>query len=315
MSETNLSIGDKFAAANEQALSEWTSNGDDAVVEAAAEDASEAESNDEQPVSEDASDDTETEAADDDVVVEDQAKPAFDPASWDGDLSSLPEEHRKLVDPIYKTMERGMHKKFQELASLKKEYEAKLESLRSDPTPKAKQAEVVPPIPTADLASEVQERMWNERDMYFARKAIEEQGPNLARNPQVEQLLAERQTEQRVQMVQNMDGFRPEVGVAMAQIAQSHPYYQSLMDTDEGMVVLFHTARTALENAELKQANAGVKQTAAKKAEAVIKKKASAANGAVSRPSGTRKATAVDTVANSFEKANRMALEEWESGR
>ena len=315
MSETNLSIGDKFAAANEQALSEWTSNGDDAVVEAAAEDASEAESNDEQPVSEDASDDTETEAADDDVVVEDQAKPAFDPASWDGDLASLPEEHRKLVDPIYKTMERGMHKKFQELASLKKEYEAKLESLRSDPTPKAKQAEVVPPIPTADLASEVQERMWNERDMYFARKAIEEQGPNLSRNPQVEQLLAERQTEQRVQMVQNMDGFRPEVGVAMAQIAQSHPYYQSLMDTDEGMVVLFHTARTALENAELKQANAGVKQTAAKKAEAVIKKKASAANGAVSRPSGTRKATAVDTVANSFEKANRMALEEWESGR
>ena len=101
----------------------------------------------------------------------------------------------------------------------------------------------------------------------------------------------------------------------MGQIAQSHPYYQSLLDSDEGMVVLFHTARTALENAELKKAQAGVQQTAAKKAEAVIKKKASAANGAVSRPSGTRKATAVDTVANSFEKANRMALEEWESGR
>jgi len=309
MSETNLSIGDKFAAANEQALSEWTSDGDDAVVETAAEDASEVADEVEMAEDESSTEDVE------EVVVEDQAKPAFDPASWDGDIASLPEEHRKLVDPIYKTMERGMHKKFQELASLKKEYEAKLENLRSDPTPKAKQAEVVPPIPTADLASEVQERMWNERDMYFARKAIEEQAPNLGQNPQVAQLLAERETAQRVQMVQSMEGFKPEVGVAMAQIAQSHPYYQSLMDTDEGMVVLFHTARTALENVELKQAHAGVQQTAAKKAEAVIKKKASASSGAVSRPSGTRKATAVDNVANSFEKANRMALEEWESGR
>ena len=41
MSDQNLSIGDKFAAANEQALSEWTSDGDDAVVETAAEEAPE----------------------------------------------------------------------------------------------------------------------------------------------------------------------------------------------------------------------------------------------------------------------------------
>jgi hypothetical protein len=155
--------------------------------------------------------------------------------------------------------------------------------------------------------------MWNERDMYFARKAIEEQAPKLAQNPKVDELLAERETAQRVQMIQSMDGFKPEIGVAMGQIAQSHPYYQSLLDSDEGMVVLFHTAKTALENAELKQAQAQGQQTAAKKAEAVIKKKVSAASGAVSRPSGTRKATAVDNVANSFEKANRMALEEWES--
>lgn len=308
MSDQNLSIGDKFAAANEQALSEWTNDGADAVIETATEDESEAA--EESPSQESA--DSSDEEVDDEVVVDDQPEPEFDPAKWDGNMASLPEKHRALIDPIYKTMERGMHKKFQEIASLKKEYEAKLESLRSDPTPKAKQAEVVPPIPTADLPSEVQERMWNERDLYFARKAIEEQAPKA--DPRVNELLVERETAQRVQMIQSMDGFRPEIGQAMAQIAQSHPYYQSLLDSEEGMVVLFHTAKTALENVELKQAQAGVQQTAAKKAEAVIKKKASAAQGAVSRPSSTRKA-AVSNVANSFDEANRLALEEWESRR
>lgn len=311
----NLPDGDKFAAAEEQALSGMTDDGDGAVVEQAAEVEAEAADEDvEQPESGDESPEEEVQAADDEVVEEDQSEPEFDPASWDGNIATLPESHRKLIDPIYKTMERGMHKKFQEIASLKKEYEAKLESLHSDPTPKAKQAEVVPPIPTADLPSEVQERMWNERDLYFARKAIEEQASKLA-DPRVNELMAERETAQRVQMVQNMDGFRPEVGVAMAQIAQSHPYYQSLMDTDEGMVVLFHTAKTALENAELKQAQAQVQQSAAKKADAVIKKKASAAKGAVSRSSGTRTSTAADNFARTFEDAEKAALEAFEAGR
>jgi hypothetical protein len=309
MSDPNLSAGDKFAAANEQALAEWTNDGDDAVVETADEEPAEAvEESDEQQESTD-------EPADDDVenvVVEDRSATEFDPANWDGNMSSLPESHRKLVDPIYKTMERGMHAKFQELASLKKEYEAKLEKLHSDPTPKAKQAEVVPPIPTADLPSEVQEQMWNERDRYFARKAIEEMAPKA--DPRVNELLVERETAQRVQMVQSMEGYTPSVGQAMAQIAQSHPYYQSMLDSEEGMTVLFHTAKTALENLELKQATAGVQQAKATKAEAVIKKKASAGNGAVSRSSGTRKA-AVSNVARSFEDANRLALEEWESRR
>jgi hypothetical protein len=87
-----------------------------------------------------------------------------------------------------------------------------------------------------------------------------------------------------------------------------------MLDSEEGMTVLFHTAKTALENLELKQATAGVQQAKASKAEAVIKKKASAGNGAVSRPSGTRKA-AVQNVARSFEDAERLALEAFESGR
>lgn len=310
MELTNIPSGDKFAAAEEQALSGWTDDGDDAVVETAAEDDSEV-ADDDVDVSQESADSPDGD--DDEVVVDDQPEPEFDPAKWDGNMASLPEKHKALIDPIYKTMERGMHKKFQEIASLKKEYEAKLESLRSDPTPKAKQAEAVPPIPTADLPSEVQERMWNERDLYFARKAIEEQVPKA--DPRVNELLVERETAQRVQMIQSMDGFRPEVGHAMAQIAQSHPYYQSLLDSEEGMVVLFHTAKTALENVELKQAHAGLQQTAAQKAEAVIKKKASAANGAVSRPSGTRKATSADTFAKTFEAAERAALEAFESIR
>ena len=315
MSDQNLSIGDKFAAANEQALSEWVSDGDDAVVETAAEDeASEAAEDVEQPESSDESGEEEVEVVE--VSSEEvQPEPVFDPAKWDGDMSSLPEQYKALVDPIYKTMERGMHQKFRELASLKKQYEENLAKLQSDPTPKAKQAEVVPPVPTADLPPETQEQMWNERDAYFARKAIEEQAGHLPQaDPRVQELLMEREVQKVVETVQAYEGGTPEVGQAMAKIAQSHPYYESMLGSVEGMTVLFHTARTALENAHLKQAGAQGQNVAAKKAEAVVKKQASAASGAVSRPTSTRKA-AVSAVAKSFDDANKMALEEWESKR
>ena len=312
MSDQNLSIGDKFAAANEQALSEWTSDGDDAVVETAAEEAPEAADDVDEPAVVEESDDGE---AAEESSEEDQAEPEFDPAKWDGDMSSLPEKYKVLVDPIYKTMERGMHKKFQELASLKKQYEADIAKLRSDPTPKAAPAEVVPPVPTADLPPETQEQMWNARDAYFARKAIEEQAGHLpTADPRVQELLMEREVQKVVETVQAYEGWTPEVGQAMAQIAQSHPYYESMLGSVEGMTVLFHTARTALENAQLKQAGAQGQSVAAKKAEAVVKKQASAASGAVSRPTSTRKA-AVSNVAKSFDEANRLAREEWESGR
>lgn len=125
----------------------------------------------------------------------------------------------------------------------------------------------------------------------------------------------EREQQRRLQLVQSQDGFRPEVATAMSQIAQQHPYYNQMLDTDEGMLVLFHTAKNALEAHELRQQSAKVKQSQAEKADAVIKKKASAAKGAVSRPGSTRKSTPADTFAATFEDAERAALEAFESGR
>ncbi len=322
MSDQNLSIGDKFAAANEQALSEWTSDGDDAVVETAAEEAPEAADDVEQPESLVEADEEKVEAAEDVSVDGPTAFASFDPTKWDGNMSSIPEQIKPWIDPIYKTMERGMHKKFAEVAAerkedaiLRAELKAKLAELRSDPTPKAAPAEVVPPVPTADLPPEEQEQMWNARDAYFARKAIEERAGQMpTADPRVQELLMEREVQKVVETVQAYEGWTPEVGQAMAQIAQSHPYYESMLGSVEGMTVLFHTARTALENAQLKQAGAQGQSVAAKKAEAVVKKQASAASGAVSRPTSTRKA-AVSNVAKSFDEANRLAREEWESGR
>lgn len=309
----NIPDGDRFAAAEEQALSGWTDDSDDAVVETATEDdASEvADEVDEQPEPEG------DEAVEEDSPEEDQPEAApFDPAKWDGNMSSLPESIKPTIDVIYKEMERGLTKKFTEVAMLRKQLETKLAELQSDPTPKAKQAEVVPPVPTADLPPETQERMWNERDAYFARKAIEEQAAKLspAADPKIQELLMEREVQQVVQTVQAYEGWTPEVGQAMAKIAQSHPYYESMLGSLEGMTVLFHTARTALENAQLKQAGAQGQSAAAKKAEAVVKKQASAGSGAVSRPGSTRKSTAADTFAKTFEAAEKAALEAWESG-
>ena len=311
--EQNTAQADRFAAAEEQALSGWTDDGDDAVIEAAAEDEPEAAyESDDQPEAEDESEGDE--AIEEDSPAEDQPAAAFDPAKWDGNMASLPESIKPTVDVIYKEMERGLTKKFTEVAQLRKQLETKLAELQSDPTPKAKQAEVVPPVPTADLPPEEQEQMWNERDAYFARKAIEEQKANATADPRVQELLMEREVQKVVETVQAYEGWTPEVGQAMAQIAQSHPYYESMLGSVEGMTVLFHTARTALENAQLKQAGAQVQSASAKKAEAVVKKQASAGSGAVSRPGSTRKSSAADNFARSFEDAERIALEAWESG-
>lgn len=312
--DQNTPEGDRFAAAEEQALSGWTDDGDDAVIETAAEDASEvADDDDEQPEAEDTSDGDE--AADEISPVEDPPAAApFDPASWDGNMASLPESIKPTVDVIYKEMERGLTKKFTEVAMLRKQLETKLAELQSDPTPKAKPAEVVPPIPTADLPPETQERMWNERDAYFARKAVEEQKVAAPADPRVQELLMEREVQKVVETVQAYEGWTPEVGQAMAHIAQSHPYYESMLGSIEGMTVLFHTAKTALENQHLKQAGAQGQVAAAKKAEAVVKKQASAATGAVSRPGSARKSSASETFAKTFEDAERLAYAEWESG-
>lgn len=241
---------------------------------------------------------------------------AFDPDQWDGKIESLPENVRAVVGPIHKTMERGMHQKFQELASLRKEYEQKLESLRADPTPSRKAETGPPPPPTSDMPYEEQVEAQNKRDAYFAKQALEEQFKASPHVQKMEAIAKQQEADTRVQMVQKQPGFTPEVGAAMAQIAESHPYYASLLDTDEGSLVLFQTAKIALENYALKSASGQAQQAAAAKAEAGIKKKASAGQAAISRPGSTRKTTPAENYAKmGFAEAEKAALEAWEAGR
>ena len=125
--EQNTAQADRFAAAEEQALSGWTDDGDDAVVETAAEDEPEAADDvDDQPEAEDEG----GEAVVEDSPEEDQPAAAFDPAKWDGNMASLPESIKPTVDVIYKEMERGLTKKFTEVAQLRKQLETKLAELR-----------------------------------------------------------------------------------------------------------------------------------------------------------------------------------------
>jgi hypothetical protein len=275
-------------------------------------------------VQEDEAGEVEASPADEsDEIVEDEAgepedavAPTFDPAQWDGRIESLPENLRVAIAPIHKTMERGMHQKFQEIAALRKEYEQKLESLRADPTPSQKAETGPPPPPTADMTYDEQVEAQNKRDSYFAKKALEETLKTTPEFKQVEVLAKQQEGAARVQLVQSQPGFTPEIGAAMAQIAESHPYYASLLDTNEGALVLFQTAKIALENHELKSSQGKVQQAAANKAEADIKKKASAGQAAISRTGSTRKATPAENYAKwGFAEAEKAALEAWESGR
>lgn len=187
MTQTNLPTGDKFDAAEEQALEmfslEFPNEGEgNATIDDFEDESTSDESDDSTEIEADAADEVEetedAEEAEQEPVVEEEAEdePAkFDPQNWDGDLNSLPDDLRKVVDPVYKTMERGMHKKFQELADIRREYEQRLLNLERKPTPDsaAAQPEIPPPVPTGNETPEAQQAMWDKRDEWFAAKAVE----------------------------------------------------------------------------------------------------------------------------------------------
>jgi len=325
MANVNLPDGDKWDAAEEQALAGFDMDltEDDGDGQSESEDELRAGEDDAGAEIEDDEDsvyETEDQDTGESTAPEDEEESvAFDPQNWDGDLNSLPEETRKLIDPIYKTMERGMHNKFQELARIRKEYENKMAELVSKPTqqPAPAQPDGPPPAPVGTETPEQQQAMWDKRDEWFAAKALEKQAEKMGlskKDERVELLVAEREQQRRIALVQSQEGFRPEIGQAMASIAQQHPYYQNMLDSDEGILVLFHTAKNALEAHELRQQSAKTKQALASKADADIKKKASAAKGAISR-TGTRKASPAETFAKTFEDAEKNALAEFESLR
>jgi uncharacterized protein YdcH (DUF465 family) len=308
--------GEMWEAAEEQALTESENEAEEGyeppepvIIEPGSDDESEedaeellAEDGDEQP---EASMDAEEEPE------ETQKAETWTAEQWDGNPDSLPDDIKKVFEPVHRVMERGMHKKFQELAALRKEYEDKLARLPGDPAPApAAQSDAPPPVPTAEMTQEEQNAAWDARDAYFARKAVEEQVKLSGPPEEVQEVVEMRRAEKRLNGMRERLGYDPDVEVAMRQLTQAHPYYGRLFEDDEGMDVLFHTAKTALENAKLQEVATSKKQVAAQDAEAKIKKKASAAKGAVSRPGNPRNSTPADNYANwGFEEAERAALE------
>lgn len=309
------SVAASYSQAEQSAMDEYMKGaGDDST-------AAEEDSSDEPTVAsttDDYTDEVEEVSAEDETEASEPEPVKFDPDQWDGKNESLPEDVRPYVENIRKTMERGLHGKFQELASLRKEYESKLESLQSakTPTPGQNSNDVPPPPPTSDMTYEEQVEAQNKRDEWFMRREVERKFSELPQFQQVNQMAMQQQAADRTNLVRSQPGFTPEVGAAMAQIAESHPAYARLLDTDESALVLFQMAKIAVDNATLRSGTDKAKQVAATEAGAVVKKKASAGQNAISRAGGTRKATAADNFAKwGFADAEKAALEAWEAGR
>jgi len=185
--------------------------------------------------------------AEDKEVEPDSAQPeTAAPAEWDGRPESLPPELQR----VHKEMERGMHRKFQELAQLRKEaeeqrkaYEERLESLSKKAQPDED------PMPTLDNTSEdsynrsIKELIaWNVRQE--ARKQAE--GANktvmevLEKQKRLEQEQVHQAWERRCKMIEESDGYTETIGQKMVELAQSHPLWSQAPHTDEGMLELFN---------------------------------------------------------------------------
>ena len=216
------------AAALEAFAAEYGAEDDSAPAEAAPEAQGD---EDDQPETEQAVDHTNEEVETEQAGEDEPAEPeAFDPNKWDGRWETLPDEQRQILDPIHKTMERGLHKNFRELAEARKEagrvrdeYARKLEELHKGPV--AGQAEDNgPPLPTEADSPEEQARKCDAREAWRIQRAVAEQVKQAgAKDPQVQQLLAEREYARRVGLVQTMPGYSEDVGQAMAFIAKQHP--------------------------------------------------------------------------------------------
>ena len=177
---------------------------------------------------------------------------AWDPNTWNGDMSALPEmvSPRSVAEAVRKIQEKGMHIKFRELAQLRKEaeetrkaYEDKLEQMSKKAQPDED------PMPTLDNTSEdsynrsIKELIaWNVRQE--ARKQAE--GANktvmevLEKQKRLEQEQVHQAWERRCKMIEESDGYTETIGQKMVELAQSHPLWSQAPHTDEGMLELFN---------------------------------------------------------------------------
>jgi len=293
--------GDAMDAAESEAMEAFTSIDDEAKEE-------EVES---EPVVEDEQaeeDQAEPETQDEEATEEVQA------AKWDGNPDHLPEELKET----YQSMLRGYHSKNRELSEAQKETQAlnaKLTLQLSGEGRAPAEPEGPPPLPTGENVTQEQ---WNDavtaQNKYFAdqnMKALKESDQFVPASKFAEEQ-QRAQTDKVVAEVEALPGYGPEVEQVMLNAMATDPFWASAPNSREGMMAL----------ADKAIAHVGAQKThnaQATKAEAKIRKQATAAQRATPRVTTPKGASAEDVFAkqgfkNENERmaaAERIALEEY----
>ena len=223
---------------------------------------------------------------------------------WDGDPATLPDELKQT----HQAMVQGMNKKFTELADVRKEYETKLEALNA---PQDVEPEGPPPLPSGDVSAEDWNNAQDARQRWFAKDELrqerEAQGKITAEQDAVTQSQSDAQA--RFDSLGKADGFTDEIAMAMAQVAQSDPYWaEQLRTSDEGTNALFKIVKYELAA----QASETNKVKAAAAADEVIKAKHAAGKRSVSRPKSAASIAGDKYAMSGFADAEAQALDAWE---
>ena len=252
--ERNSAFAEALDRASEEAISE-IEHADEEVTD---EDESQIEDETLEPQEEsDEGDESEEVAAE---SVED-AEPAEQAVSveWDGNPDNLPE----TLIPVYKAMQGGFTKKMQEVAERDRQRDELHRQTMAALEKQLKQQQVAndprPANPTEDMSYDEQQRRWDEISSWTARQAIlkaKEDGiiPDSEafekKTAEYDQVLS---VNRRMQLLQSQDGWGSEVESAMQQIAQSNPYWEQQLKTDEGALALFHFTKQSLEAENLRK--------------------------------------------------------------
>jgi len=239
-----------------------------------------------------------------------------EPFEWDGNPETLPEP----LQATHKEMVRGVNKKFQEVADLRRQAEETLALARqARPAQQSEADEGPPPFPTEDDTQEQYNAKWAAINEYNAKKAVE---AAMAQNggvmdPQLQELKAGIDARNRLDLIASQPGFTDEIAQHMAAMADADPGMERHIHSDEGAVMLFRLAKAEVENAVLKKTADDGKKAVAKAAEDDLRRKTSASSRATPRPAGanpggSRAATPAELYAkHGFGDDGFAAVEAW----
>jgi hypothetical protein len=319
MEQTNQAAFSRaLDAATEEAVNEFDSvDVDDVEVEEELS-SDEAELSDE-VVDDDSSEEEAFEAESDEDEAEEE--PALSMVEWNGNPDELPshiEHDGKVYDltKTYKAMQAGFTKKMQEVAETRKQYEEltrqyqqELAKARQDTAAKANPR---PANPTEDMTPEQQEKRWDEIQAWSAEQAymrMVQDGkipdPELVKAQMAEQ---EQQAahQRRINLLYSQPGWSETVESNMIELAQSDPYWQQALQSDDGALALMRHVQQRIDYADLKK-------KAAELENAKVKRNANASKRATPMPNSSKqvKSKPADRFADlGFEERIDLAISE-----